>query len=67
MEMTWLETFQLLGLDLLAAMVLALGVLDLIDHALRSAWHAATRTGGYKAPRQAPARDPLTFGAPRHV
>jgi len=67
MEMTWLETFQLLGLDLLAAMVLALGVLDLIDHALRSAWHAATRSAWRTARRETPVRDPLTFGAPRHV
>jgi len=67
MEMTWLETFQLLGLDLLAAMLLALVVLDLIDQALRSAWHAATRSGWRTARRQAPARNPLTIGPPRHV
>jgi hypothetical protein len=66
MEMTWLETFQLLGLDLLAAMLLALVVMDLIDHALHSAWQAAC-SGWRTARRQPPARRPVKIGAPRHV
>jgi hypothetical protein len=36
MEMTWLETFELLGVDLLAALMLALVVLDLLEHGLHS-------------------------------
>jgi len=33
MEMTWLETFQLLGLDVLAVLLLALVGLDVVEHA----------------------------------
>ena len=66
MEMTWLETFQILGLDLLAVMLLALLVLDLMDRALHSAWHAM-HTGSRAGRRQPPARRPVTIGAPRHV
>ena len=66
MEMTWMETFQMLGLDLLAAMLLALVVLDLVDRALHSAWHAM-QTGARAGRRQAPARRPVTIGVPRHV
>ena len=66
MEMTWLETFQMLGLDLLAVMLLALVVLDLMDRALHSAWHAMHT--GLRAGRGRPtARRPVTIGAPRHV
>jgi hypothetical protein len=36
MEMTWLETFELLGVDLLAAMLLAVVFLDLLEHGLHS-------------------------------
>ena len=36
MEMTWLETFELLGLDLLAALLLAVVVLDLLEHRVHS-------------------------------
>lgn len=42
MEMSWMETFQLLGLDLLAVMLVVLVGLDLVEHAVRSAW-ATTR------------------------
>jgi hypothetical protein len=38
MEMSWMETFQLLGLDLLAVMLVVLVGLDLVEHAVRSAW-----------------------------
>ena len=36
--MTWMETFQLLGLDLLALMLMALVVLDVLEHAIHTAW-----------------------------
>lgn len=66
MEMTWLETFELLGLDLLAVMILALVALDLVDHALHHAWQATrSRFGAARSP--APARPPVKIGAPRHV
>jgi hypothetical protein len=37
-EMTWMETCQLLGLDVLALMLMALALLDAAGRALRSAW-----------------------------
>jgi hypothetical protein len=39
--MTWMETFQLLGLDLLAVMLLVLVGLDVVEHAAHSAWETA--------------------------
>ena len=41
MEMTWMETFQLLGLDLLAVMLVVLVGLDVVEHAVHSAWETA--------------------------
>ncbi len=38
MEMTWMETIQLLGLDVLALMLMALVVLDVLEHAIHTAW-----------------------------
>jgi hypothetical protein len=64
MEMTWLETFELLGLDLLALLVLVLWVLDRADHALHHAW-MVTRSRVARRPAQA--RRPVAIGAPRHV
>lgn len=66
MEMTWMETVRLLGLDLLAGMILALLVLDLVDGAVHSAWQA-TRARFPKAPDRARARSLPPIGAPRHV
>jgi hypothetical protein len=37
MEMSWMETFRLLGLDLLAVMLVVLVGLDLVEHAVHSA------------------------------
>lgn len=36
MEMTWLETFELLGVDMLAALLLAVVVLDLLEQSVNS-------------------------------
>jgi hypothetical protein len=36
MAMSWMETFQLLGLDLLAVVLVVLAGLDLVEHALHS-------------------------------
>lgn len=66
MEMTWLETIDLLGLDLLAVMILALVALDLADHALHHAW-LATRSRFGSARRPLPARPAVAIGAIRHV
>ena len=66
MEMTWLETIDLLGLDLLAVMILVLAALDLVDHALHHAW-LSTRSRFGAARHPSPARPPVTIGAPRHV
>jgi hypothetical protein len=41
MEMSWMETFQLLGLDVLAVMLVIFVVLDLVEHAVHSARAAA--------------------------
>jgi hypothetical protein len=41
MEMTWMETVQLLGLDLLVLALMALAVLDVVEHALHAAWMTA--------------------------
>jgi len=66
MEMTWLETIDLLGLDLLAAMILALVALDLVDHALTHAW-LATRSRFGAVRRLGPTRPLVKLGEPRHV
>lgn len=41
MEMTWMETAQLLGLDLMAGTLLVLFAFDCLDRAMRSAWDTA--------------------------
>jgi hypothetical protein len=41
MAMTWMETIELLGLDVLAVMLMALVLLNVVEHALRSAWKTA--------------------------
>jgi hypothetical protein len=51
MEMTWLETFELLGLDLLAALLLAVVVLDLLEHCVHAVLESL-RTR--RMPRQRP-------------
>lgn len=66
MEMSWMETLQLLGLDLMAGVALGLFILDLVEHALHSAWHA-TQDSFRPARPARPARSPARIGAPRHV
>jgi hypothetical protein len=65
MEMTWMETFQLLGLDLLAVMLLALVGLDVVEHAVHSVRETARarKPGSHKsiaAPR-------LNLGGIKHA
>ena len=44
MEMTWLETFRLLGLDLLVLLLLGLAAGDCIEHVVaRMAHHEGER------------------------
>ncbi len=38
MEMTWMETIQLLGLDVLALTLTALVLLNVLEHAIHTAW-----------------------------
>ena len=38
MAMTWMETIELLGLDILAAMLMVLVLLNVVEHAVHSAW-----------------------------
>jgi hypothetical protein len=65
MEMTWMETFQLLGLDLLAVMLLVLVGLDVVEHAFHSAWETA-RARKPGSPRAA-AAPRMTIGGISHV
>ncbi len=37
MEMTWMETFQLLGVDLLAVLLIVVMALDGVEHLVHSA------------------------------
>jgi hypothetical protein len=41
MEMSWTETFQLLGLDVIALILLALALLNFVEHAVQTAWETA--------------------------
>jgi len=41
MAMTWMETAQLLGLDLMAGTLAVLFAFDCLERAVRSAWDAA--------------------------
>jgi hypothetical protein len=41
MAMTWMETIELLGLDVLAVMLMALALLNVVEHAVHSAWETA--------------------------
>jgi len=41
MEMSWMETFQLLGVDIIALILMALVLLDVVEHAVHSAWETA--------------------------
>ena len=38
MAMSWMETIELLGLDVLAVMLMALVLLNVVEHAVHSAW-----------------------------
>jgi hypothetical protein len=42
MEMTWMETIELLGLDVLAVMLMALALLNVVEHAVHSAWETVS-------------------------
>jgi hypothetical protein len=64
-EMTWMETFQLLGLDLLALMLMALVVLDVVEHAMRSAW--VTVRSRKSSPPKAAAALCGSFGGVKHI
>jgi hypothetical protein len=64
-EMTWMETFQLLGLDVLAVMLVAFVGLDVVEHAVHSAW----KTARGRRPRAANrvARPQPRVGGVKHV
>ena len=47
MEMSWMETFQLLGLDVIALILMALVLLNVVEHAV----HAACETARSRNPR----------------
>jgi hypothetical protein len=65
MEMSWMETFQLLGLDLLAVMLVILVGLDLVEHAVHSAW--ATARSRHPRVTNRVARPQLRVGGVKHV
>ena len=56
MEMSWMETFQLLGLDVIALILMALALLNVVKHAVHTAWATA---------RARKPRLPGTAAAPR--
>jgi hypothetical protein len=66
MEMSWMETGELLGLNLLAAVLLALVVLDVLEHAMRQAWQA-TRSRLHTPPGTANEQSRLDIGIARPV
>ena len=41
MAMSWMETIELLGLDVLAVMLMALVLLNVVEQAVHSAWETA--------------------------
>ena len=41
MEMSWMETVQLLGLDVIAFILMALALLNVVEHAVHAAWETA--------------------------
>lgn len=41
MAMSWMETIELLGLDVLAVVLLALVLLNVVEHAVHTAWETA--------------------------
>ncbi len=65
MAMTWMETFELLGLDLLALLLVALVVLDVLEHAMHSAW--TTVRSRRPSPARAAAARRLSIGGIKHV
>lgn len=66
MTMSWTETFDLLGLDLLSAMLLALVALDLLEHAVHQAWAAtAERTQALRSSASGATR--VNVGSITHV
>jgi hypothetical protein len=65
MEMTWMETIQLLGLDLLVLMLLAVLVLDVVEQSVRSAWVTA-RSRKLRLPKAA-ATPCVNIGSIKHV
>jgi len=50
MEMSWTETIRLLGLDLIALMLTALVLLNVVEHAV----HAACATARARKPGSSP-------------
>ena len=41
MAMSWMETIELLGLDVLAVVLLVLVLLNVVEHAVHAAWETA--------------------------
>jgi hypothetical protein len=65
MEMSWMETIRLLGLDLLALMLMALVVFELVEQAVHSAW--LTVRARQPSPPGATAAGRLSIGGIKHV
>ena len=65
MAMSWTETIELLGLDVLAVMLLALVLLNVVEHAV----HAVCETARSRRPRvSSPVTRPQPrIGGVRHV
>ena len=65
MEMTWMETIRLLGLDVLALVLMALVVLDVLEHAIHTAW--MTVRSRQPGPSKTATAGRVTVGGIKHV
>jgi hypothetical protein len=65
MEMSWMETFQLLGLDVIALILMALALANVVEHAMHAAWETA-RARKPRSPKAAVAPR-ARIGGVKHV
>jgi hypothetical protein len=65
MEMTWMETIELLGLDVVAVLLMVLVLLNVVEHAVHSAWETARARK--PRPPKAVAVPRASIGGVKHV
>jgi hypothetical protein len=63
--MSWMETIQLLGLDVIAFILMVLALFNVVEHAVQTAWETArARNPGSPKPVVAPR---ARIGGVKHV